>query len=952
MVVDSPVGLVERRLELGEIDSLLDAMQLGSGRLLVIEGPAGIGKTKLVRLARERALSDGVMVLAGQGGELERHSAWSVARQLLTGVARDGELNKRDRRLTGAAAVAADVLGLDETGTAGPATDPFAAVHGLYWLVANLAAQRPVLVAVDDIHWADPPTLRFLAYLAARVEDHALGLVLATRPFTESGDPDLLHPLTAVPQTRLIQPRPLSGGGAARLVRATLGEDATDELCRACHRVTGGNPFLLRELAVELAAEGIPSEAGRAETVAELVPESVARSVLLRIVRLPAAAGELARAVAVLGRGPSLQRAAALAEQTPDEALDAAEALVGASILGPEPPLDFVHPLLRAAVYMDMSGPARLREHARAARLLLGEGAPVAEIASHLLLAPPAGDPRAFHTLYDAGLEARRRGAPEAAAQYLRRALEEPPPARKLAAALRELGLAEFILRGDAAVRHLEAGVDAAGDKLERAAISLDLGRAMQSLDRPSQAVGAFAGGLDALDDLDTDLARRLEAELVLAAMEDPSLAPEIEGRLMEAAARLGRGGPADALVLSGLSVAAAAAGVPDAVGLARQALKGDHLFDEDASTALGFPVVALAWFDRLDEATETLDRALKSARRRGAAASVPLYSSARAWVALRRGDLREAEADARLAIDLLAERGDDPLAAPVRTLVEALVDQGDLDGAERALAHAGFTGEVTEMWSGTELLWARGRLRLAQRRTEAGLADLFEAGKRLELWTVSNPAACPWRSAAAIALLGLGRRDEASDLAAAEVEAARQVAVPTAVGIALRAAGLVEGGSRGLGWLEEATDLLRSSPALLERARAFVEYGAALRRAGRRDAARTPLREGLDLATGCGAHPLAERARAELRAAGARPRRDALRGRDALTASELRVARMAAEGMTNRQIAEALFVTLKTIETHLSHAYGKLDVSSRRDLPAALEDHPAAAPQSGQPRP
>ena len=328
----------------------------------------------------------------------------------------------------------------------------------------------------------------------------------------------------------------------------------------------------------------------------------------------------------------------------------------------------------------------------------------------------------------------------------------------------------------------------------------------------------------------------------------------------------------------------------------------------------------------------------------------MPLYSSARAWVALRRGDLREAEADARLAIDLLAERGDDPLAAPVRTLVEALVDQGDLDGAERALAHAGFTGEVTEMWSGTELLWARGRLRLAQRRTEAGLADLFEAGKRLELWTVSNPAACPWRSAAAIALLGLGRRDEAS-----RPGRCRSRGGPPG-GCANRswdrpARGRPRGRRlRGLGWLEEATDLLRSSPALLERARAFVEYGAALRRAGRRDAARTPLREGLDLATGCGAHPLAERARAELRAAGARPRRDALRGRDALTASELRVARMAAEGMTNRQIAEALFVTLKTIETHLSHAYGKLDVSSRRDLPAALEDHPAAAPQSGQP--
>ena len=133
VVVDSRDGLVERRVELAEIDTLLEAVLSGSGRLLLIEGPAGIGKTRLLRRARERAAQDGVTVLAGQGGELERHSAWSVARQLLTGVAIDGDLDEGDRRLTGAAVVAADVLGLDETGTARPATDPFAAVHGLYW---------------------------------------------------------------------------------------------------------------------------------------------------------------------------------------------------------------------------------------------------------------------------------------------------------------------------------------------------------------------------------------------------------------------------------------------------------------------------------------------------------------------------------------------------------------------------------------------------------------------------------------------------------------------------------------------------------------------------------------------------------------------------------------------------------------------------------------------------
>jgi DNA-binding CsgD family transcriptional regulator len=249
----------------------------------------------------------------------------------------------------------------------------------------------------------------------------------------------------------------------------------------------------------------------------------------------------------------------------------------------------------------------------------------------------------------------------------------------------------------------------------------------------------------------------------------------------------------------------------------------------------------------------------------------------------------------------------------------------------------------VSGDFTSTELLFARACLRLAQGRTNRAVADLQETGRRLENLRVLHPNALPWRTSAAIALVRLGDPDAGAALAVEDLRLARQTRVNSSIGRALRAVGLAVGGSEGIARLEEATGILRGSPAKLELALALVDLGSALRRAGRRAAAQEPLREGLNLAARCGAAPLAQRAREELVTAGARPRRDALRGRDSLTASELRVAGLAADGMTNRQIAEALFITLKTVETHLSHAYGKLEIASRLELPQALASHPAA---------
>ena len=193
------------------------------------------------------------------------------------------------------------------------------------------------------------------------------------------------------------------------------------------------------------------------------------------------------------------------------------------------------------------------------------------------------------------------------------------------------------------------------------------------------------------------------------------------------------------------------------------------------------------------------------------------------------------------------------------------------------------------------------------------------------------------WRSEAAVAHALLDQAAKARRLARAAVQVARGFGLPRALGVALRAEGLAEGGERGLGLLGEAVTVLERSQAPVELARALTDHGAALRRAGRRTGARAQLERGLDLAHHCGARRIAGQARAELIAAGAKPRRDAITGRDALTASELRVARLAAAGKTNREIAQELFITTKTASAHLSRAYRKLDVTRRGQLAEAL---------------
>jgi DNA-binding CsgD family transcriptional regulator len=938
--------LLERERELECIDAAIATARAGSGRSVVIEGPAGIGKSAVLAAARVVAEDGTTRFLRARGAELERDFAFGVVRQLFEPMLHEATAAERDDLLQGPARLAARVLGLPgalEDGEA-PAAAPdasFTVLHGLYWLCANLAADRLVVLSVDDAHWADTSSLRFLTFLLPRLEELKVALLVATRPEAEAEEAHLLATLTADPHADVVHPAPLSVAAVGQLVHERLGMAPDPAFTAACHRATGGSPFLVCELVEALSAEGTSPDARTAARVEAVGARTARRWIQLRLGRLPAPAARLARAVAVLERA-ELSRAAALAELEPAQAAEAADTLVAAGILEPGRPLAFVHPLVRAGVYEELAGAERSLAHRRAAGLMEGDAGGEEHAAEHLLATEPSGDAWIARRLVDAARTAARRGAPESAAVLLRRALAEPPPAAERPGLLLELGIAEATAGQPDGEAHLREALDVAGDDTGVAVgATLVLAHALGRAERLEDAVAVVDRTARLVRDRDERTAGQLETLAMMAGMLGADTAPPLAARL-EAMRRRADDPEATREVLAASALRAVSTNEPAHVGvaLARRAFAASPTGVPQATDLPWYAQASLAlvWADAFDEAVGPLDAGLAEARATGDCVLFATSLTWRAWLLLRRGDLQGAAGDARTvldAADLPAPRIYRTVATGV--LVSAHTEQGDFEAAE-AVLRTFAAGEPTRTQSGAVLLLARGRLRAAQRRLDAGLADMQAAGDIAQRIGAVSPGYLAWRSGAALVHVGLGDREAALALVHEELELARAFGAPRALGASLRAAGVVTGGGEGEELLREAVATLEGTGMALESARALVDLGSFLRRSNRRAEARALLREGLDIAHRAGAVRVADQAEIELRATGARPRRARLTGLEALTASERRVAELAAQGMTNREIAQALFVTARTVEGHLTHTFQKLELRSREDLATALD--------------
>ncbi len=924
-----PLQLLDRAAELAAIAAAIESACSGSGSALLVEGVAGIGKTRLLTHACDQAARAGMTVLAARAAEFEDGYAWGVVGQLFEAEIRaDGGQRRADDAMALAAlALTRDVPRGDE--------DSFAVLHGLYWLTADIAHQAPLLLAVDDLHWADQPSQRFVAHLAHRLEGLAVLLVLTVRE-PRSGtaqQKSLIAGLATEASVIALRPAALGAAACAELVRGTLGVDPSPAFQGACRELTGGNPLLLRGLLASLAAEGAKGTDAEVPHLRRLTPGSVSRSVLLQLGRMPAAALAAARAVAVLGTAATAGRAGRLAGLDGDASAEAIGALMAERFIEGERALRFVHPLVRSAVYQDLAPPVRQRWHKRAARMLDEEDAASAEVTVHLLAAAATGDAWVVDRLRRAAADARRRGAPDVAVQCLERALAEPPAAGARGDVLFELGSAQTFHAPATAAEHLTEALARSAGWPRRGEIALALSQALGLCGRFADAVEVLQAAIGESGEDRSPIAISLQSAVLNVARWDLDTRPVMRPILERLQAKADAGEDLDPQVHANLAIELGAAGLDRELAIrhARAAVRATPRLMSLTSTALPEAVTVLLFGGMSREAADGAQTWLRLARQRGWPLASALAATAASLVALYDGEVGQA-----LAYGQQAMTGGGWISTMATAfMIPALIDRDAIDEARALLAAGNLDGPLGLTWPYNVARHARGRLHAAAGDHAAAVRDLLKAGELAELWGVRNPTLMPWRSDAALSLTALGDGPAASRLCAEEIELAQRWGAPLGLGIALRAAGVAGGGDTEL--LTEAVSVLRRSPARLELARALIDLGAAQRRAGSRGRAREVLREGLDLAHAMGGLALAARARRELVVAGGRPRRDATRGRDALTPSELRVAQLAAGGRTNRQIAQALFVTQRTVENHLTSTYAKLGISSRPELPAAL---------------
>ena len=631
------------------------------------------------------------------------------------------------------------------------------------------------------------------------------------------------------------------------LVRRRL-PDAGDDFCGRCWELTTGNPLQVRELLVAIDRIEGPADDAALTAATEVAARSLGRSVLRRLGALSSPAQGLARAVAVYEDDVPVHLAAALAELAPADAVAAAEELEHADVLRAGDPLGFTHPLVRAAVYGHLPFGERARTHRSAARLLAAGGAHAEQVSAHLLHAPPAGDADVVAVLRAAARRALAEGVPRAAVAYLDRAQREPPSEGERAGVLAELGRAEAIAGRPEAVAHLEAAVALAPDPAGRAALLFELGRALHHAGRLAEASAAFRRGLDEAGTTSRELAADLEGAYLTSAMHTPSRAADAHARgdeilaAMRVDSRSGRGLASTAMMMRLF------AGRPrdEILDVAHRLDAASRGADGEAADSRTPPYVVgtLIWCDDYRAAADALAAAFADADRRGSVRRFAMASQLRSRQRLCTGPIAGAVADARAAVEVWRDGRQMYLHAATYCLVCGLLEQ-DEPGEAAAVLELGDRQQPASAFFAAFRHTAAGHLAARRGDDAAALAAFQAAGRGLTDLLTVNPAVLPWRSEAGLAAHRLGRHDEARSLIEEDVRLAAVFGAPRPIGVAGRAAALLERGDAEVAGLRGAAERLGACGAHVEHVRALVDLGVAIRRGGRpgrgtRDAARS----------------------------------------------------------------------------------------------------------------
>ena len=927
------VALLERDQVLGTFRDMLDHVDAShAGRLLLIEGAAGLGKTTVLSAIRQVAQSRGRQVARARGSELECDYPWSLARQLFESLLE----GSGGVAITPASKLAYEfVLSGQQPDTPAGEYSEYSLIHSFSWLVCDLTAEADVALLIDDLHWADLASLRLLAYLAARLEELPFVIVAAARPAVERSR-YLISLLVDSPTGDVRRLQPLSPEAAHLYLRALTGDGMARGIAERCEDLAQGNPFLLRELGRQIALSA--AEHRDPDLLSTRFPE-IERYVRLQLDRVSPYAMTVVQGLAVLEEGATADHVAAMVDLPVAEVLDLLSALQqGELVRSEDSPENFMmaHPIYSAAVYNTLPPNDRAELHIRAAEILL-KGDDIEKAAAHLIRVPPGyPDFDVSPVLDKATALSLSRGAVDGAVAYLRRRLlDETGEARR--EILSRLAFAELMVDSAAATQHLTAALSLEQTAEERAELSLALaGVKFLASGHPGEAAEILATTLTRSSGLTISTERSLQAWLLLMTQ----LAPLSDSRraLAEELGRFESDPTAGGLMLDAVLALTHAHGNrrPEALRLALRATADESLLMHPlAESPLSCAWIALLACDA-PQLPDRIDRAVSYAIKNGSLRSQLPSKTYRGALMLAQGHLEDARLDLQSSWEAAATYGAGATSYRFigSYLLQTLVSQDKLaeaDAVVKVIREADATMPRFVDGDGElEYLLARDRIDDA-----FTLVDVIERDCRA--YGVRNPLQCDWQGYLIRCLHHRGRDEEAVQVAADYVARAHEWGTDRAVGRALRIASIAQPAATQLEMLCQSTTALLRSEARFELAQARIAYGDALRRARRFDDARSELQAGLEAAESCGSDGLKQQAVATLRMIGARPVVGTNLGVGALTPGELRVAELASKGLSNREIAQNLFVTVKTVELHLSKAFRKLGIARRRDLPGAL---------------
>ncbi|MFE9412739.1 AAA family ATPase [Streptomyces sp. NPDC006704] len=931
----SDPALAGRDGELAELLSMLEDAQAGRPGVALVEGASGMGRTALLdRLARH-GQAQGMTVLRAQGSVLEREFTLGLARQLFRTAS---AANRVDEPLSPA--------GL------------FGVFDELFQQSVRIAERAPVLIAVDDFHHADPQSAQWIDFLARRLIDIPMLVLLSSDRDAASGHQALTAELALHSVCRVIEPAPLPVSAVAGLTATMLGSPADVDFVRECHALSGGNPKLLLLMLREFARSGITPTTEDLPRAADAALHTMVSTLLKWLARYPADVSRVAGMFALLGDDTDpdlLRRLTGLSIRKITSSLTVLERI---GLLRDDRSRRFVHPLVRDAITADLSIAERSAIHARAAHVLFADGEPHERVAAHIMASEATGEQWQTDVLRAAARQASARGSVETAVSCLRRAVQTAGSQHERAALLIELGAIEANFGITSSVRHLTEGVELTEDLAERT-------RGVPLLAEGLVGCGQARRAVDLLDRLaaeippgDTESLHRVLGQRAVSALAagaasqapsptDPPHTNEVFGRRSLPAVSGATPGERMLLASSALHASMTLTGADRAAGSAEQALR---TFDPDKEQiwAATLAISVLRHADRLESAHHWANAVIASRLDGHPPATRAVLHAEIAHVRYRTGDLPGAVRESGEALALLP--GPHPYGPFVAAAaIVPLVESGRLEEASRIADDNRFR-YASEHWLRPYYLAARGQLRAAGGQNRAALHDLEECGRMLAKYGGDNPGRIPWRSQAAVLHQQHQRYDEAHRLATEELVLARKWGAPLTLARSLRAAATtgpaaatIGPGAGSAGLLEESVALLNGSSGRLELVRSLIAQGNALHETGRTEAARETLRRALGFAQEASARRSAEEAYQRLVATGARPRRFSQVGPRALTAGQRRVAELAAQGLSNEEIAGRLYVAQRTVEFHLTHVYRKLGISCRTDLTRTLGTEAAA---------